>query len=92
VTAVLYKLLLYEEGGFFKTHRDTEKADGMFATLVLQLPSTFTGGEFVVTHGGVSRTFDLALDGDAAPPPPPPCLIVCAAHCRPHIRARVSPT
>jgi hypothetical protein len=40
--------------------------DGMFATLVLQLPSTFTGGEFVVTHGGVSRTFDLALDGDAA--------------------------
>ncbi|CAB9518765.1 expressed unknown protein [Seminavis robusta] len=37
----LYKLLLYETGGFFKKHRDTEKEDGMFATLVIQLPSVF---------------------------------------------------
>ena len=39
VNAELYKLLLYEEGGFYKKHRDTEKAKGMFATLVIQLPS-----------------------------------------------------
>ena len=39
VTAELYKLLLYEPGGFFKKHRDTEKAEGMFGTLVIQLPS-----------------------------------------------------
>ncbi len=30
--ARLYKLLIYETGGFFVAHRDTEKADGMVAT------------------------------------------------------------
>jgi len=34
VEAHLYKLLLYEQGGFFKPHRDTEKEPGMFGTLV----------------------------------------------------------
>ena len=38
VEAQLYKLVLYEENGHFKRHRDTEKAPGMFGTLVLQLP------------------------------------------------------
>lgn len=37
VTAELYKLLVYDRGGFFLAHRDTEKADGMFGTLVLSL-------------------------------------------------------
>jgi len=31
ITADLYKLLVYDEGGFFLTHRDTEKTSGMFA-------------------------------------------------------------
>ena len=66
VKAELYKLLLYEEGGFFKKHRDTEKAKGMFATLVVQLPSKFTGGSFVVSHGGECETFSLGAGGDAA--------------------------
>ena len=39
-----YKLLLYEEGAFFKAHRDTEKVSGMFGTLVVCLPSVHTGG------------------------------------------------
>lgn len=30
VEAILYKMLMYEPGGFFKKHRDTEKEDGMF--------------------------------------------------------------
>ncbi|KAL8884709.1 MAG: hypothetical protein Q9215_007305 [Flavoplaca cf. flavocitrina] len=51
VRADLHKLLLYEEGGFFKTHRDTEKAPGMFATLVIMLPSDHQGGEVVVRLG-----------------------------------------
>jgi hypothetical protein len=34
VTASLHKLLLYDVGGFFKTHKDTEKEPGMFATMV----------------------------------------------------------
>ena len=59
VRTELYKLLLYEPGGFFKKHRDTEKADGMFATLVIQLPSRFTGGSFVVTHNGKTQTFAM---------------------------------
>lgn len=34
-----YKLLMYEPGGHFVKHQDTEKEDGMIATLVLQVPS-----------------------------------------------------
>ena len=43
VSATLYKLLVYETGGLFRPHRDTEKADGMFGTLVLVLPSAHSG-------------------------------------------------
>ncbi|KAL8643991.1 MAG: hypothetical protein Q9226_007993, partial [Calogaya cf. arnoldii] len=56
VRADLHKLLLYEEGSFFKTHRDTEKAPGMFATLVIMLPSEHEGGELVVRLGKEKRT------------------------------------
>ena len=35
VSAKLYKLLVYETGGLFRPHRDTEKVDGMFGTLVV---------------------------------------------------------
>jgi hypothetical protein len=35
ISAELYKMLLYDTGGFFLPHRDTEKVPGMFATLVL---------------------------------------------------------
>jgi hypothetical protein len=50
IEAEFYKLLVYDEGSFFMSHRDTEKVLGMFATLVLVLPSTPTGGELVVRH------------------------------------------
>jgi predicted 2-oxoglutarate/Fe(II)-dependent dioxygenase YbiX len=59
VGAELYKLLVYEEGDFFVGHRDTEKAAGMFATLVIVLPSIFTGGELLVRHQGREVRFDL---------------------------------
>ena len=39
VEAELYKLLLYQEGDYFAPHRDTEKTDGMFATMTILLPS-----------------------------------------------------
>jgi hypothetical protein len=45
VAAELYKLLVYDQGSFFVSHRDTEKAPGMFATLVIVLPSISAGGE-----------------------------------------------
>ena len=46
--AHLYKLLIYERGGFFAAHRDTEKEDGMVATLVLSLPVAGAGGELII--------------------------------------------
>ena len=59
ITAEFYQLLLYEEGSFFIDHRDTEKTPGMFATLVVALPSSFAGGELVVRHKGREVRLDL---------------------------------
>ncbi|KAL8673448.1 MAG: hypothetical protein Q9224_007523, partial [Gallowayella concinna] len=58
VKANLYKLLLYEEGAFFKPHKDTEKEPGMFATLVVCLPSEFEGGAVVTKHCGRTKVFE----------------------------------
>ncbi|EJD55226.1 hypothetical protein AURDEDRAFT_140854, partial [Auricularia subglabra TFB-10046 SS5] len=48
----LYKLLLYETGSHFLPHVDTEKANNMFATIVVVLPSVFTGGDAHLSHAG----------------------------------------
>ncbi|MEE8130485.1 MAG: 2OG-Fe(II) oxygenase [Vicinamibacterales bacterium] len=61
VAAELYKLLIYDPGGRFKPHRDTEKSAGMFGTLVVVLPSEHTGGELVIRHG--ARETTVALSG-----------------------------
>lgn len=58
----LYKLLVYEKGSFFIPHRDTEKLDGMFATLVIALPSRHEGGALVVQHG--EQTVSLDFGGE----------------------------
>lgn len=52
LTAHLYKLLVYEKGGFFLPHRDGEKLDRMVATLVIVLPSAHEGGELILSHDG----------------------------------------
>ena len=57
--ARLYKLLIYEKGGFFAAHRDTEKADGMVATLSITLPAAGAGGELVVNHGDREIVVDM---------------------------------
>lgn len=54
LTPHLYKLLLYEPGSFFLSHRDGEKFDRMVATLVIDLPSVHEGGELIVSHDGNS--------------------------------------
>ena len=59
VTSNLYKLLLYEKGAMFKPHQDTEKEPGMFATLIITLPSYYEGGAVVVTHCGHSKTLEV---------------------------------
>ncbi|KAE9270137.1 hypothetical protein PF008_g30688 [Phytophthora fragariae] len=64
---VLYKLLVYGEGGHFLKHQDTEKEDGMIATLVVQPPSLHEGGDLVVyRHGEVKHRHDFGkTDGTA---------------------------
>ena len=57
--ARLYKLLIYEPGGFFSTHRDTEKADGMIATLSITLPAAGAGGELIVRHRDREAVIDM---------------------------------
>lgn len=60
VTLEPYKVLLYDKGGFFLPHRDTEKTEGMFGTLVISLPSAHTGGALMIAHGDKSVKVDLA--------------------------------
>ncbi|MBF0133021.1 MAG: 2OG-Fe(II) oxygenase [Magnetococcales bacterium] len=59
ISSELYKLLVYDEGSFFLNHRDTEKVDGMFATLVIVLPSLHGGGELIVRHRNRQVQLDL---------------------------------
>jgi predicted 2-oxoglutarate/Fe(II)-dependent dioxygenase YbiX len=59
VAADFYKLLVYDAGSFFVEHRDTEKVEGMFATMVLVLPSSHCGGELVVKHVDREVVLDL---------------------------------
>jgi hypothetical protein len=62
VEAKLYKLLIYKKGSFFTAHRDTEKTPGMFATLVLGLPSRHEGGTLVVKHNGQTKKIEFGGD------------------------------
>ncbi|NVB37746.1 2OG-Fe(II) oxygenase [Pseudenhygromyxa sp. WMMC2535] len=49
--ASLDKLTIYGPGEFFVPHQDTEKDDEMIATLVVLLPSSFTGGALRCSRG-----------------------------------------
>jgi hypothetical protein len=60
IHACFKELLLREAGGQFTTHTDKDKEMGTFGTLVIQLPSQFTGGELAAWHGGQTMRFELA--------------------------------
>ena len=60
IRAELYKLLVYAPGDFFTGHRDSEKADRMFGTLVVALPSAHSGGDLQVRHAGREVLFEWA--------------------------------
>src|SRR5262249_3562329 len=66
--ARLYKLLVYEKGGFFLPHRDSEKHDRMVASLIVVLPNPFEGGRLIVRHGAAKQklAFKEAAAGKAA--------------------------
>ncbi len=55
--AHLHNMLIYGPDQFFKKHQDTEKHDGMIASLVLVLPSPHIGGDLVVTHRNKEFSF-----------------------------------
>jgi hypothetical protein len=65
-SAELYKLLLYEPGAFFKAHKDSEKAPGMFGTLVVCLPSAHEGGELILTFNGATKSIQTAPNSEFA--------------------------
>jgi len=62
ISAHLYKLLIYGKGGHFKAHRDTEKLDAMFGTLIIALPSAHEGGQLFVRHGGREVEIDFSRE------------------------------
>src|SRR6202011_2135715 len=62
IAAELYKLLIYDQGSHFVSHRDTEKAPGMFATLIITLPSSHAGGELLVRHKGREVRLDVRCE------------------------------
>ncbi|MDR0231676.1 MAG: 2OG-Fe(II) oxygenase [Dysgonamonadaceae bacterium] len=64
ISAHLYKLLIYEKDDFFLLHKDSEKEKGMFGTLVIGLPSTYTGGELLVRFDGEEKVADFTASSD----------------------------
>lgn len=62
IEAKLYKLLLYESGGHFKLHQDTEKEKGMFGSLIIQLPAEHEGGDMIIEHNGESKRFSFSRE------------------------------
>ncbi|AWB65915.1 hypothetical protein C2869_05415 [Saccharobesus litoralis] len=59
IKAELFKLLVYKEGGHFKFHQDTEKSQGMFASLIVQLPSRHQGGALICRFADQEFCFDF---------------------------------
>jgi hypothetical protein len=60
VRAELHNMLVYGPGQFVVTHQDSEKSDDMIGTLVVILPSAFTGGAMVIEHHDEQVAFRAA--------------------------------
>ena len=58
LTADLHNLLIYEPGQFFSMHQDSEKSDGMLATMTVTLPLPYSGGALIVEQQGDRKTFN----------------------------------
>ena len=58
ISTELYKLNVYSgPGGHFKAPVDTPRSGDMFGSLVVCLPTQFTGGELVTRHKGQEVRF-----------------------------------
>ena len=59
IRAELHKLNLYTgPGGHFKSHIDTPRSGDMFGSLVICLPTQFSGGALVIRYGDQEVVFD----------------------------------
>jgi hypothetical protein len=58
ISAELYSINVYTQGGHFAPHKDTPRGSDMFGTLVLCLPSQFGNGKLVLSHQGVVQKFN----------------------------------
>ncbi|PIL22770.1 hypothetical protein GSI_15464 [Ganoderma sinense ZZ0214-1] len=58
VRAELYKLNVYGKDAFFKPHTDTPRAENMFGSLVVVLPTPHEGGALILRHDQREWTFD----------------------------------
>jgi hypothetical protein len=58
ISAELYTVNVYTDGGHFAPHKDTPRGSDMFGTLVVCLPAQFANGKLVLTHRGVVQKFD----------------------------------
>ena len=75
------KLLIYSEGQFFAPHQDSERDDDMIGTLVIDLPSEYSGGALVVEHQGERKRFQRRKrDAEAL------SLVAFYADCRHEVR------
>ena len=55
--AVFDKMLVYGPGQFFAPHQDSERADDMVGSLVVTLPSVYTGGDTIIEHKAEQKIF-----------------------------------
>ena len=58
ISAELYTVNVYTDGGHFAPHKDTPRGSEMFGTLVVCLPSQFGSGKLVLNHRGIVQKFD----------------------------------
>jgi len=58
ISAELYTVNVYTQGGHFAPHKDTPRGSDMFGTLVVCLPSQFGNGNLVLSHRGVVQKFE----------------------------------
>ncbi|KZS88281.1 hypothetical protein SISNIDRAFT_418419, partial [Sistotremastrum niveocremeum HHB9708] len=64
--AELYKLNVYGPGSFFMTHKDTPRADSMFGSLVLALPTEHQGGTLVLRDNNDEYKFESSQSQDSS--------------------------
>ncbi|HWM92981.1 MAG TPA: 2OG-Fe(II) oxygenase [Thermoanaerobaculia bacterium] len=76
--AELHSFLIYGPGQFFKQHQDSERKEEMVGTLVVTLPSRFTGGAIVIEHHGERVTYRATTQ--------PLSFIAFYADCRHEVR------